>query len=145
MIVADDEASGTVACGRAAPMASTARPTPSSAAGTRRRQRDRPGAASLTSAIEVTRTVARLRLRLMSHQAANTSGRTSSAKSAHGQENDNQTTRPVPARVSTAPAASSTSARAMNAPASGSGWLVTVSRRSIDEAIPLSSFASDAG
>ncbi len=33
----------------------------------------------------------------------------------------------------------------MNAPASGSGWLVTVSRRLIDEAIPLSSLAFDAG
>jgi len=33
----------------------------------------------------------------------------------------------------------------MNAPASGSGSLVTVSRRSIDEAIPSSSLASDAG
>jgi hypothetical protein len=61
MIVADDEATGTVACGRAAPTASTARPTASSTAGTRRRQRDRPGTAILTSAIEVTRTVARQR------------------------------------------------------------------------------------
>jgi hypothetical protein len=145
MIVADDEATGTIACGRAAPTASTARPTASSAAGIRRRQRDRPGTAILTSAIEVTRTVARLRLRRASHQTASTSGRISSARSAHGQENVTQTTRPVLATVSTAPAASSASAKAMNAPASGSGWLVTVSRRSIDEAIPSSSLAFDAG
>ena len=145
MIVADDEAIGTIACGRAAPTASTARPTASSAAGIRRRQRDRPGTAILTSAIEVTRTVARLRLRRASHQAARTSGRISSARSAHGQENDTQTTRPVLATVRTAPATSSASAKAMNAPASGRGWLVTVSRRLIDEAIPSSSLAFDAG
>ena len=145
IIVADDEASGTVACGRAAPTTSTARPRLSSAAGTRRRHRDWPGTAILTSAIEVTRTAARLRLRRVSHQAANSSGRMRNASSAHGQEKDIQTTRPVRATVSTAPAASSTRARAMNAPASGSGWLVTVSRRLIDEAIPLSSLAFDAG
>ena len=98
-----------------------------------------------TSAIEVTRTAARLRRRRVSHQAANTSGMTRSASSAHGQEKDIQTTRPVRVTVSTAPAASSASASAMNAPASGSGWLVTVSRRLIDEAIPLSWLASDAG
>ena len=63
MIVADDDATGTVACGRAAPTASTARPSVSSAAGMRRRQRERPGRAVRTSAIEVTRTAARLRLR----------------------------------------------------------------------------------
>ena len=39
-----------------------------------------------TSAIEVTRTTARLRLRRVSHQTANTSGMTRSASSAHGQE-----------------------------------------------------------
>jgi hypothetical protein len=33
----------------------------------------------------------------------------------------------------------------MNAPASGSGWLVTVSLKLMDEAIPSSSPASDAG
>ena len=127
MIVADDDATGTVACGRAAPTASTARPSASSAAGMRRRQRERPGTAVRTSAIEVTRTAARLRLRRVSHQAANTSGMTRSASSAHGQEKDIQTTRPVLVTVSTAPAASSARASAMNAPASGSGWLVTVS------------------
>ena len=145
MIVAEDEACGTVACGRAAPTASTARPAASSATGRRRRQRDRPGKAAATSAIEVTRTVARLRIRRASHQAASSRGRMSSARSAHGQESDIQITRPVRVRVSTAPAASSTRARAMKAPASGSGWWVTVSIRSIDEAMPLSSLAFDAG
>ena len=148
MIVSDDEATGTVACGRAAPIARTARPTQNNAAGMRRRQRDPPDTTLLTSAIEVTRTAARRRLRLVSHQAANTSGRTSSASSAHGQENTDsgtQITRPVRTMVSSAPAPSSTRARAMNAPASGYGWLVTVSRRSIDEATPLSSLAFEAG
>src|SRR6185437_14530392 len=119
MIVADDDATGTVACGRAAPTASTARPSVSSATGMRRRQRERPGMAVRTSASEVTRTTERLRLRRVSHQAAKTSGMTRSASSAHGQEKDIQTTRPVRVTVSTAPAASSTRARAMNAPASG--------------------------
>src|SRR6185437_9055850 len=148
MIVSDDVATGTVACGRAAPIASTARPTENTAAGTRRRQRDPPDTTLLTSAIEVTRTAARRRLRRVSHQAANTSGRTRSASSAHGQENQEsgtQITRPVRKTVSRAPAASNRRARAMNAPASGYGWLVTVSRRSIDEAIPLSSLVLDAG
>src|ERR1700746_1458853 len=145
MIVADDDGTGTVACGRAAPTASTARPSISSAAGVRRRQRERAGIAVRTSAIEVTRTTARLRLRRISHQAASTSGMTRSASSAHGQEKDIQTTRPVRVTVSTAPAASSTRARAMNAPANGSGSLVTVSLKLIDEAIPSSSPASDAG
>src|SRR5205085_2320595 len=145
MIVADVDATGTVACGRAAPTASTARPSVSSAVGMRRRQRERPGTAVRTSAIEVTRTAARLRLRLLSHQTANTSGMTRSASSAHGHEKDIQTTRPERVTVSTAPTASSARASAMNAPASGSGWLVTVSLRLMDEAIPLSSLASDAG
>ena len=68
MIVADDDATGTVACGRAAPTASTARPSVNSATGMRRRQRERPGKAVLTSAIEVTRTTARRRRRRVSHQ-----------------------------------------------------------------------------
>ena len=93
----------------------------------------------------MTRTAARLRRRLVSHQAANTSGMTRSASNAHGQEKNIQTTRPVLVTVSTAPATSSASASAMNAPASGSGWLVTVSLRLIDEAIPLSWLASEAG
>src|SRR5258708_37717954 len=62
MIVADDEASGTVACGRAAPTASTARPRTSSAAGTPRRQRDWPGTGSLTRAVEGTRSAGAPRL-----------------------------------------------------------------------------------
>src|SRR5947208_530542 len=61
MIVADDDATGTVACGRAAPIASTARPSVSSATGMRRRQRERPGMAVRTRASEVTRTTERLR------------------------------------------------------------------------------------
>lgn len=121
MIVADDEATGTVACGRAAPTASTTMPSVSSAAGMRRRQRERPGSAARTSAIEVTRTAARRRRCRVSHQVANTSGITRSASSAQGQEKVIQTTRPVRATVSTAPAASSARATAMNAPASGSG------------------------
>ena len=145
MIVADDDATGTVACGRAAPIASTARPAVSSATGMRRRQRERPGTAVRTSAIDVTRTTECLRLRRVSHQAPETSGMTRSASSAHGQENDTQTTRPVRITVSTAPAASSARAAAINAPASGSGSLVTVSLRLMDEAIPSSSLASDAG
>jgi hypothetical protein len=145
MMVADDEATGTVACGRAAPVASTARPSASSAAGMRRRQRDRPPAAARTSAMDVTRTAARLRPRRASHQAAAISGSTASVSSAHGQEKNIQITRPVLITVSTAPAASSASASAMSAPASGSGSLLTVSRRSIDEAIPLSSLAFEAG
>jgi hypothetical protein len=155
MIVADDEVTGTVACGRAAPTARTARPRTSSAPGTRRRQRERPGTACATSAIDVTRTAARRRPRRISHQAANSSGRARRVRNAHGQVNVTQITviqitvtqitRPVLATVSTAPAASSTRAKAMNAPASGSGWLVTVSRRLIDRASPLSSSAVDAG
>jgi hypothetical protein len=54
----------------------------------RRRQLERPGTAARTSAIEVTRTTARLRLRLDSHQTANTSGRTSSSSNAQGVEKD---------------------------------------------------------
>ena len=122
MIVADDEATGTVACGRAAPTARTARPRASSAPGIRRRQRDRPGSACAMSASEVTRTAARRRRCRVSHQAASTSGRARSVSSAAGQENDIQITRPVLVTVSTAPAASSTMAKMMNAPASGSGW-----------------------
>ena len=68
MIVACDDATGTVVCGRAAPTASTARPSVSSAGGKRRRQRERPGMAVRTSAIEVTRTAACRLLRRDSHQ-----------------------------------------------------------------------------
>ena len=145
MIVAFDEDCGTDTCGRAAPTASTAIPSTKSAAGIRRRQRARPPAAFRTRAIEVTRTEARLRRRRVSHQAARTSGRTRRLSSAHGQVQSNQTTRPVLVTVSTAPAARRSSASAMTAPASGSGWLVTVSRRLIDEAMPSSSLAFDAG
>ena len=92
---------------------------------------------SRTSAIEVTRTTARRRRRRVHHQTANTSGMTRRASSAHGQEKDIQITRPDRMTVSTAPAASSARARAMNAPASGSGWLVTVSRRLIGRGDPV--------
>src|SRR5215831_8024262 len=87
-IVADDEGTGTVTCGRAAPTPSTANPAASSAAGMRLLQRVRPGTAARTSAIEVTRTAARLRRRSIHHQIPNTSGITSRASRAHGQEND---------------------------------------------------------
>src|SRR5262249_14462433 len=87
-IVADVEGTGTVTCGRAAPTPSTANPAASSAAGMRLLQRVRPGTAARTSAIEVTRTAARLRRRSIHHQIPNTSGMTSRASRAHGQEND---------------------------------------------------------
>src|SRR6516225_516102 len=67
-IVADDDRIGTVACGRAAPTASTASPPASSPAGIRLLQRLRPGMAARTSAIEVTRTATRLRRRRVHHQ-----------------------------------------------------------------------------
>src|SRR5215470_10105254 len=88
MIVADVEGTGTVTCGRAAPTPSTANPATSSAAGMRLLQRERPGAAARTSAIEVTLIAWRLRRRRIHHQIANTSGMTRRASSAHGQEND---------------------------------------------------------
>ena len=118
----------------------------SSAAGMRRRQRDRPASGGPDQ-----------RDRGDAHRGAPAPAPRQppggeyqrederASSSAHGQEKDIQTTRPVLATVSTAPAASSASASAMNAPASGSGCLLTVSRRLIDEAIPLSSLAFDAG
>ena len=117
--MADDDRIGTVACGRAAPTASTASPPASSPAGIRLHQRLRLGTAARTSAIELTRTATRLRRCRVHHQIANTNGMMSSASSAHGQENDTQITRPDRRMVSTAPTASSTSASPMNAPASG--------------------------
>src|SRR5215468_1457290 len=87
-IVADVEGTGTVTCGRAAPTPSTANPATSSAAGMRLLQRERPGTAARTSAIEVTLIAWRLRRRRIHHQIANTSGMTRRASSAHGQEND---------------------------------------------------------
>ena len=87
-IVVELDGTATVACGRAAPTPSTARPSTSRAAGMRRCQRPRPGSAARTSAAEVTRTAARRRRR-RDHQATpRTSGMASSADRAHGQAND---------------------------------------------------------
>jgi hypothetical protein len=86
MIVSWAEVTGTVACGRAAPITRTAIPTARSATGMRRRQLLPPGTAVLMSAIDVTLTVARRRRRLVSHQAARSAGSTSSASRAQGQE-----------------------------------------------------------
>ena len=143
MIVPDDDGTRTVACGRAAPTPSTASPSSSSAAGMSRRQRLRPGRAARTSAIEVTRTASRRRRRRVHHQAAITSGTARRASNAHGQDSDIQITRPDRTTVRTEPAASSTRARAMNAPASGSRWRVTVSLSLIAPAIRSSSLASE--
>src|SRR5256714_4779486 len=109
------------------------------------RQRLRPGRAARTSAIEVTRTAPRRRGRRVHHQAGTTSGRARRASRANGQDSDIQTTRPDLTTVRTEPAARSTRATAMNAPASGSRWFVIVSRSLIVEAMPSSWLASEAG
>lgn len=87
MIVVEFVATGTLACGRAAPTLRTSSPSTSSAAGIRRCHRVRPGSAILTSAIEVTRTAAFLRRRRIHHEMASTSGTISAASRAHGQVN----------------------------------------------------------
>src|SRR5690349_1535997 len=110
-----------------------------------RRQRVRPGRAARTSAIEVTRTAPRRRRRRVHHQAAITRGMARRASRAHGQDSDIQITRPDLTTVRTEPAARRTMARAMNAPASGSSWLVAVSLSLIVEAIRLSWLASETG
>ena len=97
-IVVELAGTATVACGRAAPIPSTARPSSSRAAGTRRRQRLRPGTAARTRAAEVTRTAARRRRR-RDHQATpRTSGTASSASRADGHANDIRPASPYAAR-----------------------------------------------
>lgn len=87
-IVVELAGTGTEAWGRAAPIASTARPRSSRAVGTRRRQRVRPGRAARTRATEVTRTAARRRRR-RDHQATpRIAGTASRASRAAGQAKD---------------------------------------------------------
>jgi hypothetical protein len=88
MIVVDVDATGTDACGRAAPIPRMARPPISSAAGMRRRQLARPATAARTSAMDDTRTATRRRLRRHHHRIAASSGMAASVAIAHGQEND---------------------------------------------------------
>ena len=87
MIVVELDATGTLACGRAAPTPSVANPSISSRLGISRIQRVRPGSAARTSAIEVTRTAARRRRRRSNQVSPHSSGMISSDNSAHGQLN----------------------------------------------------------
>ena len=87
MIVVELDATGTVACGRAAPTPSVAKPSISSSVGISRVHRVRPGSAARTRAIEVTRTAARRRRRRSSQVIPNSIGMSSSDSSAHGQLN----------------------------------------------------------
>jgi len=97
-IVVELDGTATVACGRAAPSPSTASPSSSRAAGTRRRHRVRPGRAARTSAAEVTRTADRRRRRRVHHATPSTSGTASSASRAAGQANDIRPASPSAAR-----------------------------------------------
>src|SRR4051794_38121941 len=85
MIVVESDATGTLACGRAAPIPRMAKPTISSRLGISRAHRVRFGSAARTSAIEATRTAARRRRRRSSQVSPHTIGMTDKDSSAHGQ------------------------------------------------------------
>ena len=88
MIVVELDGTGTVACGRAAPMLSVAKPRRSNRVGMSRVNLVRAGNAARTRAIEVTRTAARRRRRRNNQTTPATIGMISSDNSAHGQVND---------------------------------------------------------
>jgi hypothetical protein len=85
MIVVDSDGTGTVACGRAPPTPSVAKPRRSNRVGTIRVHLVRGGSAARTRAIEVTRTAARRRRRRSNQTTPATIGMISSDNSAHGQ------------------------------------------------------------
>ena len=145
MMVVELLATGTVACGRAAPTPSTAKPSTNSSTGMRLVHRVRPGSAARTAAIEVTVTVDRRRRRLVHQAMPSTSGMSKQRQECPRPAERHQTNLPVRTTVSTAPAASSSSANPMNAPASGTCSSATVSRRSMLEATPSSWRRLDAG
>ncbi len=88
MIVVELAGTGTVACGRAAPTPSVAKPRRSNRVGMSRVHLVRGGSAALTRAIEVTCTDARRRRRRSNQTTPATIGMTNSDNSAHGQLND---------------------------------------------------------
>jgi hypothetical protein len=85
MIVVELDGTGTVACGRAAPTLSVARPRRSNRVGISRVHLVRDGSEARTRAIEVTRTAARRRRRRSNQTIPATIGMISSDNSAHGQ------------------------------------------------------------
>ena len=85
MIVVELDGTGTVACGRAAPTPSVAKPRSSNRVGMSRVHRVRAGSAARTRAIEVTRTAARRRRRRSNQTTPHRIGMISSDISAHGQ------------------------------------------------------------
>src|SRR5215217_4257332 len=84
-IVVELDGTGTVACGRAAPTPSVAKPRRSNRVGIRRFHLVRGGSAALTRAIEVTRTAARRRRRRNSQGTPQRIGMISSDIKAQGQ------------------------------------------------------------
>ncbi len=120
MIVVEFVDTASFACGRAAPMPSTARPRISRAAGIRRRHSVRPGSAWRTRTADVTRTAARRRRR-RDHQAKpSTSRNRGQGEKCPRPVEGHQTILPVRRTVRSDPTPSSRTASAVNAPASGS-------------------------
>jgi hypothetical protein len=87
-IVAESDGTSTDACGRAAPVPSTTRPTAKRISGIRRRQSDRPGRAARIRATLETRTASRRRRRRSHHRYPSSKGKANSARRAHGQVRD---------------------------------------------------------
>jgi hypothetical protein len=85
MIVVELKGTGTVACGRAAPIQSVAKPRRSNRVGMSRVHLVRGGSAARTKAIEVTRTAARRRRRRNNQIIPQRIGMISSDTKAHGQ------------------------------------------------------------
>ena len=145
MIVVEFDATGTVACGRAAPRPRVAMPITSRAA----RDPARPaGPAGQRRPHHGDRGDADRRL---TTPAAGPPGDPENYRNQQERQQRprpaerHQTSLPVRSTVRTAPAPSSASANAMKAPASGTSSSDTVSRRLSEEAMPLSSPASDGG
>jgi hypothetical protein len=85
MIVVELDGTGTVACGRAAPTPSVAKPKRSNRVGMSRVHLVRGGSAARTRAIEVTRTAAYRLRRRNNPTTPTTIGIINSENSAHGQ------------------------------------------------------------
>jgi hypothetical protein len=85
MIVVELDGTGTIACGRAAPTLSVAKPRRSKRVGMSRVHLVRGGSAARTRAIEVTLTAARRRRRRSNQTTPATIGMINNENSAHGQ------------------------------------------------------------
>ena len=131
-IAEESDGTTTVACGRAAPPASTTRPAASNHSGIRRRHADRCGSAARTSATLDIRTAPRRRRRRSHHRYPSSSGKASSASSAQGQVSDIYRIRPYQVTMSSPPAVSSSTATTTAAPVSSMNSGFAVIRRATD-------------